>query len=489
MFKKLTLPLLLAGLFSSNIAHAGIDIIAKGYFDANTSDLSGLNNNLESGVAANLLGGLGSGLAYAGGNTFIATPDRGPNALGYNSAIDDTTSYIDRFHTLQLNIPDTINLSAGAIYNFAPTLSNTTLMYSGSPLNYGTGAGLGIGSGAPAQNTADKNYFTGRSDNYLPGSSTNINNARFDPEGIRVSNDGKSIFVTDEYGPYVYQFNRSTGERIKTFTLPSYYGVNNQNPVSATEISGNTQGRVANKGMEGLAITPDGTKLIGMMQSPLIQDGGTKGTTSRIVVIDIATGVTKEIPYKLENKNNTISEVVAINDHQFLVDERDGGNNTFKKLYTIDINQAGVSNITGQATLGAVTTPSKTLVLDLLAKNADGTSKYGLWQGTNAADPVNGLPSKIEGLAFGKDVLVNGVLKHTLIIANDNDFINDNTKPVNKNYFYVFGIDGTATTLVGDSGFTATYTPQDIAAVPLPTSALLMSGGLLGLMGLRRRKM
>ncbi|MFX5126560.1 hypothetical protein ABTC57_19095, partial [Acinetobacter baumannii] len=82
---------------------------------------------------------------------------------------------------------------------------------------------------------------------------------------------------------------------------------------------------------------------------------------------------------------------------------------------------------------GTVTTPTKTLVLDLLAKNADGTSKYGLWHGTDAADPVNGLPSKIEGLAFGKDVMVNGVRKHTLIITNDNDFINDNTKPVNKN--------------------------------------------------------
>ena len=32
--------------------------------------------------------------------------------------------------------------------------------------------------------------------------------------------------------------------------------------MSAVEIGGNVSGRVANKGMEGLAITPDGTTLV-----------------------------------------------------------------------------------------------------------------------------------------------------------------------------------------------------------------------------------
>ena len=35
------------------------------------SDLSGLTNTLENGKANNLLGGMGSGIAYAGGNTFL----------------------------------------------------------------------------------------------------------------------------------------------------------------------------------------------------------------------------------------------------------------------------------------------------------------------------------------------------------------------------------------------------------------------------------
>jgi hypothetical protein len=83
---------------------------------------------------------------------------------------------------------------------------------------------------------------------------------RFNPESIRVSNDGKSAFISDEYGPYVYQFDRATGQRINSFQLPANLYVGNLSPQGAVEISGNTSGRVANKGMEGLAMTPDGKR-------------------------------------------------------------------------------------------------------------------------------------------------------------------------------------------------------------------------------------
>ena len=77
--------------------------------------------------------------------------------------------------------------------------------------------------------------------------------------------------------------------------------------------------------MEGLAITPDGRTLVGAMQSPLAQDGGdVKGGVTRIVTIDIPTGKTREYAYKLDTgMKTTITEIVAINDHEFLVDERD----------------------------------------------------------------------------------------------------------------------------------------------------------------------
>jgi hypothetical protein len=54
--------------------------------------------------------------------------------------------------------------------------------------------------------------------------------------------------------------------------------------------------------MEGLALTPDGKTLAGIVQSPLIQDGGAAGVNLRIVTIDIATGaVTHAYVYKLSN--------------------------------------------------------------------------------------------------------------------------------------------------------------------------------------------
>ena len=40
----------------------------------------------------------------AGGDTFLFTPDRGPNATAWNSAVDDTTSYVSRFQTINLGL-------------------------------------------------------------------------------------------------------------------------------------------------------------------------------------------------------------------------------------------------------------------------------------------------------------------------------------------------------------------------------------------------
>src|SRR6266404_488115 len=95
------LCLLLATVFAAPSAMAVPILLAKGTLTGSSAgpnlDLSGLTGTLENGLPANVLGGLGSGLAYAGGNTFLGVPDRGPNATPYNSNVDDTVSYINRF--------------------------------------------------------------------------------------------------------------------------------------------------------------------------------------------------------------------------------------------------------------------------------------------------------------------------------------------------------------------------------------------------------
>src|SRR5204862_5000223 len=123
--------------------------------------------------------------------------------------------------------------------------------------------------------------------------------------------------------------------------------------------------------------------------------------------IDIATGAMAEYGYQFTDigtpakpKFGTASDIVAINDHEFLVDERDGkglGDNStavFKRLYHIDLAGApDVSNIIGAANLAGKAV-AKTLFLDVVAAlNAHGIKSEDI-------------PAKLEGVAFGQDIVV-----------------------------------------------------------------------------------
>jgi hypothetical protein len=345
-------------------------------------------------------------------------------------------------------------------FTLTTRLQTTTLLWSGTPLVYGTGAGLGVGSGIPPINDALHHFFTGRSDNFDPaGNSGNPDNARFDTEGIRVSADGQSVFISDEYGPYIYQFDRSSGARLRSYALAEKFYVANQHPVGADEISDNTVGRTANKGMEGLAITPDGNTLVGIMQTALLQDAsqGVPATNLlRIVTIDVASGATHEYAYLLTTGSG-VSEIVAINSHEFLVDERDGrgrggasdgssNDARVKQLFKIDLN--GAADVSNEDGLTAAThAVTKTLFLDLVTAL------------TSNGIPANHIPSKIEGIAFGPDVWMDHNTRlHTLWISNDNDFLSftaDSPPVPNPNEFFVFS-----------------FTDEDLPGYVAPTNGL-----------------
>ncbi len=432
------LALALASVAASP-ANAQVNLLANGTLTTSKAgyyaDLSGLNYNLENGVPANLLGGLGSGLAWASNNTFLALPDRGPNAVSYDSLIDDTVSYVPRFHTVHMTLVP--NTGSGLPFTLTPTLQRTTLLCSPTPLVYGSGDGLEVGPGVPVINTAARRYFSGRSDNYSAAHNSGFaGDARLDSESIRISNDRSKVYVSDEYGPYVYEFDAATGARLRSFELPDHLYVANPKPVGDDETADNTSGRTANKGMEGLAITPDGKTLVGIMQAALIQDkaeGGDAANLLRIEMIDIASGVTLHESAYLLTTGSGVSEIVALNDHEFLVDERDGkglGDGStakVKQIFKIDLaNAVDVINLDG--TDAAANAVSKTLFLDIVqVLNANGITS-------------DQIPAKLEGVALGADVNASGVKTHTLWVANDNDFLQDysgtNTNP---NQFFVFG--------------------------------------------------
>lgn len=433
---------------------------AVSYLGAGTlsgPDLSGLTGTLEDGTAENQLG-TGSAIAYAGyGNRFFVVPDRGPNASTYNPAVDNTTSYISR--TDEVDVKIAFN---GSNWVITPSLVKTTLFKNASAL-----------TGAVTPSNPSKLYFTGLSSGFDATNSSN--SMRFDPEAIRISRTGNSVYVSDEYGPFVYEFDRNSGLRVRTFTLPTKFNITSTiSAVGDTEIAGNTSGRVTNKGMEGLAISPDGTKLYGIMQSPLLQDNALdatlkkKGIYCRILEIDIATGNTREFVYPLSNKSYTVSEIVAINDHEFLVDERDGNGGTSavkKTFYKIDITGAtdvsAVASLPASGTIPGVTTVTKSAspFLDML------NPAFGL-VGTS-------FPEKIEGIAFGPDLPDD---RHTIVITNDNDFVAGNP-----NTFYVFAFDNTdlnyAPQNVAVTGPNSSQSPYLVKSQPNVTLASILTAG------------
>jgi hypothetical protein len=198
--------------------------------------------------------------------------------------------------------------------------------------------------------------------------------------------------------------------------------------------------------------------------------GGPAAKVLRIVTIDIASGnVTGQFAYNLTTGSG-VSELVALNATEFLVDERDGKglgdgtNAAIKQVFKISL--AGATDVSSMnGTQAAANAVSKTLFLDLVT----------LLNGAPNSIAKSQIPAKIEGMAIGQDVLVNSVLTHTLWIANDNDFVSG-TAGLNR--FYVVGF--TNADLGG-----STLVQQ---AIPLPASAALFGSGLLGLLGVRFRR-
>lgn len=185
---------------------------------------------------------------------------------------------------------------------------------------------------------------TGETPVDLDGNELTLDPEGLDPEGLVALADG-TFWISDEYGPHISHLTAdgTTLERINPFgsgeggrALPKVFA-----------------NRRANRGMEGLTITPDGTTLVGIMQSAMYNPFEDRGAiransrATRIVTFDIESGSTRQFVYFQEAPNLSNSEIRAISNTEFMVLERDGrfpGHESapaiYKRFYRIDLEDA-----------------------------------------------------------------------------------------------------------------------------------------------------
>ncbi|GAB3396492.1 hypothetical protein GCM10027568_30690 [Humibacter soli] len=258
----------------------------------------------------------------------------------------------------------------------------------------------------------------------------------YDSEGLVALPDG-TFWVSDEYGPFITHFDKNGRQigRLSPFdgSLPAELAQ-----------------RVPNKGMEGLTITPDGSTLVGIMQSALQTPDLTakpaQVAPTRIVTYNLKTKATHEYLYLLTDPKihaGAVSEITAISNTQFIVDERDGNfePNAFKQLYKIDLTGAtdvGPSSKVTSATynakkggllVGAAQSSIEAFVgTDDTATATTALASVGITPVKKATDvDLGALVTKLDptGGFFGHDK-VEGVATtdggKTLVVSNDNDF-------------------------------------------------------------------
>ena len=236
-----------------------------------------------------------------------------------------------------------------------------------------------------------------------------------DSEGIAEGNKN-DFWISEEYGTSVWNVEKATGKVIHRYA--PFKTLQPEDIKLDTVFSY----RNSNKGLEGVAVTPNG-KAYAFIQNTLLYKGTSKTKTQlhRFVEIDPATNKTRMFLYEhdkvpasgalstIANDKRYIGDAVAINNNEFLILEH-GKSTTesYAKIYKITLDGTVIDKdlYTGKAieeyndsTTAAgqgVKVVTKKLFLDLIANGYDPTIE------------------KQEGLAIVND--------STIAVVNDNDF-------------------------------------------------------------------
>ncbi len=437
--------------------HTNQGLVGVGRLPSNLKDKFGETFGSFSAFMIDPLSWQVSGSTFTG--TLYAQPDRGYNAVG-------TTDYTARFNIISLSF--TPSPSGGTAQNqVRMTLSDT--------IQYKEASGTVVGS-LDAISVLNRPGFPA-----LPGANGKIS---LDPEGLVRMRDG-SLWISDEYGPYIYKFS-SSGTLLSVIRppealIPKRGGVDNfasNNPTaggSAPVPADPETGRQNNQGLEGLTISPDSKKLFTLLQSATRQDGGTGGTSAirfntRLLAYDI-TGATPvltgeyvfQLPTFQQGASTRVaaqSEILALNNTQFLVIARDSGNgrglaptSVYRTVMIYDITNATNIAHTAYDTASTPVAPGGVLAAGLVAatraeliniNDAAQLAKFGLHNGPT--DDMNNLSEKWEGLALRPALDPAAPNDAYLFIGNDNDFITTDGLQVGS--AYNAGVDNDSMVLV-----------------------------------------
>lgn len=272
--------------------------------------------------------------------------------------------------------------------------------------------------------------------NGLAPNPSNTLGLSFDPEGFVILGQSGNFLVSDEYAPRLIEFARN-GDFIRQYQVPANavpkVGADVNYNASTSAAPNLTAGRDNNRGLEGLAISPDGRYAYAMLQNGLVTDGVysapdtfTRSLYTRILKYDTATGLNvAQYAYKLDSvgSGRGISALVALDDTRFMVLERNNrglgvpnanlGTPWDKKVYLIDL--LGATDVTGidlNSASPAGVTPVMKAAADLinLAANTSSVSLSALG---------NKAPEKWEGLTVGPQLSDGSYL---LLAGTDNDY-------------------------------------------------------------------
>ncbi|MET0937444.1 MAG: esterase-like activity of phytase family protein [Luteibacter sp.] len=179
-----------------------------------------------------------------------------------------------------------------------------------------------------------------------PARGTGAGKISLDAESLQFTRDG-GFYVGDEYAANVYRFDAKG--RLTGIIVPpkAVRPLDADGKPDFTSLVPPATGRRNNQGVEGMALSPDGTRLFVVLQSALIQDTASreKGDASgraltRVLVYDVGREAVPKAPVahyvvKLpayddtgaggaSNKTAAQSEIRVLDDHRFLMLARDG---------------------------------------------------------------------------------------------------------------------------------------------------------------------